>query len=168
MNKFSWSITQIGWFMGTIAASAAIMLAFYPVWLIVMLMTVLVVHELGHYGAAKLLNDKAFLPAFIPLVFLVLGATWIPTKDPEHIRVISMAGPMLGLAVSVAMCIAFLLLSSPTGAWFAGGMALREVIAATFGSDGRKFRKAKEKNNTVINISTISVPYDIHADWGIK
>lgn len=168
MNKLTWSFTQIGWFMGTVAASAAIMLVFYPTWLMVMLLAVLIAHELGHFGAAKLLSTKTALPMFIPLGPLAVGATWIPTKDLKKIRVISMAGPMAGGLVSVAMLIAFLLSGTPLGAWLAGSMAVRELFAATLGSDGRKFRKTKE-DTPPINMSRISVPCDIHAyaDWRI-
>lgn len=169
MKKLTWSITQVGWFMGTIAASAAIMMVFYPYWLMVMVLAVLIAHELGHFGAAKLLNAKTALPMFIPLGPLALGATWIPTKDMKKIRAIAMAGPMAGLLVSVAMSIAFILVGSTVGVWFAGGMAARELFAATFGSDGKKFRKAKEEKAIVEDISNISVPCDIHAeaDWRV-
>ncbi len=164
MKKITWSVTQIGWFMGTIAASAAVMLVFYPYWLMVMLLAVLIAHELGHFGAAKLLNTKAALPMFIPLGPLAVGATWIPTKDSAKIRAIAMAGPLAGTLVSVAMLVAFLLAGIPLGAWFAGGMAFREVFAATLGSDGRKFKKAKEGTKIVRDFSHFSVPCDIHAD----
>jgi hypothetical protein len=168
MKKITWSITQIGWFMGTIAASAAIMMVFYPYWLMVMLLAVLIAHELGHFGAAKLLNAKTALPMFIPLGPLAIGATWIPTKDLSKIRAIAMAGPLAGTLVSVAMLVAFVLVGSPIGAWFASGMAVREIFAATFGSDGRKFRKAKE-GKPIVDFSHFSVPCDIHAeaDWRV-
>ncbi|MEY3697077.1 MAG: hypothetical protein RJA41_727 [Actinomycetota bacterium] len=166
MKNLTWSITQIGWFMGTIAASAAVMLVFYPFWLIVMLMAVLIAHELGHFGAAKLLGAKAAMPMFIPLGPLALGATWIPTKENFQIRAISMAGPMAGLLVSVALSIAFVLVGSNIGLMFAGGMALRELFAATFGSDGRKFRKAKGEEESVMPSTHFTVPASIHAEWG--
>lgn len=164
MKQITWSVTQIGWFMGTIAASAAIMMVFYPYWLMVMLLAVLIAHELGHFGAAKLLDAKTALPMFIPLGPLAIGATWIPTKDTKKIRAIAMAGPLAGTLVSVAMFIAFMLVGSPIGAWFAGGMAFRELFGATFGSDGRKFRKAKEEK-PVVNFSHFSVPCNIHANF---
>jgi hypothetical protein len=169
MNKISWSLTQIGWFMGTVAASAAVMLVFYPYWLIVMLMAVLIAHELGHFGAAKLLNAKAALPLFIPLGPIAVGATWIPTQDAEKIRAISMAGPIAGLLVSLAMFIAFLLAGSPLGAWFSGGMAIRELLNATFGGDGRKFRKARKRSANTKNVSTVSVAWDLHehTNWRV-
>jgi len=169
MKKITWSVIQIGWFMGSIAASAAIMLVFYPYWILIIMLAVLIAHELGHFGAAKLLNTKTALPMFIPLGPLAIGATWIPTKDFSKIRAIAMAGPLAGTLVSAAMLIAFMLVGSTLGALFAGGMAVREIFAATFGSDGRKFRKAKEGTKVVTNVSHISVPCDIHAetDWKV-
>lgn len=166
MSKLTWSLTQAGWFMGTIAASAAVMLVFYPYWLIVMLMAVLIAHELGHFGMAKLLGVKAAMPMFIPLGPLAMGATWIPTKDKRNIRLISMAGPLFGSVVSSAMLIAFLLVGSTIGVWFAGGMVIRELLTATFGGDGRKFRKAKEQQDKV-NVSHVTIRSNIHADWSV-
>ena len=152
--------------MGTIAASAALMLVFYPYWLIVMLMSVLIAHELGHFGMAKLLGVKAALPMFIPLGPLAMGATWIPTKEARNIRLIAMSGPLFGSIVSLAMLIAFALVGSTIGVWFAIGMFIREILNATLGGDGRKFRKAKEKT-TKLDISHVTIRSNIHADWSV-
>lgn len=167
MRKFNKSFMQIGWFVGTIAASAAIMLAFYPYWLIVMILAVLITHELGHYGAAKLLNTKAALPIFFPLGPVALGATYIPTQDKDKIKVIAMMGPLAGLTVSLSMLIAFILLGSNLGMIFASGMAARELFAATLGGDARKFRKAKEGSVSNYSVLSVSVPLNYHADWSI-
>lgn len=167
MGKLRSPIMQIGWFMGTIAFAAAIMIAFYPPWLIVMLLAVLIAHEMGHYSAAKVMGIKSALPFFIPLGPLVMGATWIPTKMEEQIRVISMAGPFAGFLVAVAMSIALALVGSNVGVIFAAGLATREIFSATIGSDGRKFRKAKKRGKTLETFPRISVPINVHADWSM-
>lgn len=166
MKKITWSLTQAGWFLGSIAVSAAVMLAFYPAWLIVMLMAVLVAHELGHFGVARLLEIKSSLPLFIPLGPLAMGATYIPTKEQKHIRAISLSGPIAGFTVSIAFLIAFLLVGSTIGIWFAAGMTLKEIFSGTIGSDGSKFRKAKEGTRST-NVSHVVIPFDIHADWSL-
>jgi len=154
--------------MGTIALSTAIMLAFYPVWLIVMLLTVLIAHEMGHFSAAKLMGAKSKLPFFVPLGPLVMGATWVKTKNlTDQIRVISMAGPFAGFLVAAAMFIALILVGSNIGAIFAAGLASREVLSATIGSDGRRFRKAKKGEKSLNTFPRISVPIDVHANWSM-
>lgn len=167
MGKLKSPLLQIGWFMGTIAFSAAIMIYFFPTWSIIMLLAVLIAHEMGHYSAAKVMGIKSALPFFIPLGPLVMGATWIPTKLEEHIRVISMAGPFAGFLVAVAMSIALTLVGANVGAIFAAGLATREVFSATIGSDGRKFRKAKRRGKTLDTFPRISVPFNVHADWSM-
>jgi hypothetical protein len=168
MGKIKSPLMQVGWFMGTIALSAAIMLAFYPVWLIVMLLAVLIAHEMGHFGAAKLLGAKSKLPFFIPLGPLVMGATWVQTrKRTNEIAVISMAGPFAGFLVAAAMFIALALVGSNIGAIFAVGLASREVLSATIGSDGRRFRKAKKGEKPLNTLPRISVPINVHADWSM-
>lgn len=70
------------------------------------LMTILGIHELGHYFATKFYKIKATLPLFIPVPFFLgtFGA-FIQTRSPSPNRKAlfdtSIAGPIAGLVVTI-------------------------------------------------------------------
>src|SRR6267142_1182463 len=71
----------------------------------VTLMTILVVHELGHYFTARYYRAAVSLPYFIPfpLGFGTLGAIILmrsPARDRNSLFDIAVAGPLAGLAVA--------------------------------------------------------------------
>lgn len=82
----------------------------------VTLMTILGVHEFGHYFAARRFGIKATLPFFIPFPSIVgtMGAV-IKTKSPiPHRRAlfyVGVMGPLPGFAVSLAAVIAGIMFS---------------------------------------------------------
>lgn len=88
------------------------------VWFAATLMTILVVHEMGHYVAARVHGVDASLPLFIPLppqiTLGTLGAVIRmrrPIDDRNKLIDVGAAGPLAGLAVAVPLLIIGLHLS---------------------------------------------------------
>jgi membrane-associated protease RseP (regulator of RpoE activity) len=83
----------------------------------VTLMTILGVHELGHYAAARWHGVAATLPYFIPMPFNGLGtlgafiAVRSPMRDRQVLFDIGLAGPVAGLAMALPLLVVGLLLS---------------------------------------------------------
>jgi membrane-associated protease RseP (regulator of RpoE activity) len=84
------------------------------------LMSILLVHEMGHYVVARLHRVPASLPYFIPVPppfgLGTLGAVigMRPSRDRNHIMDIGAAGPLAGLCVAVPVII-YGLAHSPVG-----------------------------------------------------
>ncbi|NIP23594.1 MAG: site-2 protease family protein, partial [Phycisphaerae bacterium] len=80
------------------------------------LLTILGVHELGHYIAARLHGVRATLPYFIPFIGLgTLGAFIAiksPMKDRKVLFDIGLAGPIVGFLVALPLMVVGLLLST--------------------------------------------------------
>ena len=80
------------------------------------LITILLCHELGHYGASRKFGVKATLPYFIPFPSIIgtMGAV-IKTRSPipgrRALFYIGAMGPLLGFIVSLAAVIAGIYLS---------------------------------------------------------
>lgn len=89
------------------------------------LLGILVVHEMGHYLAARRLGIPASLPYFIPLPMSLLGtmgavmAITAPPKNRRALIALGAAGPLAGLVVAVPLLILGLSMSVvqpiPTG-----------------------------------------------------
>jgi membrane-associated protease RseP (regulator of RpoE activity) len=106
------------------------------------LMTILVVHEMGHYIVARIHGVPASLPYFIPvpppLGLGTLGAVigMRPSRNRNHIIDIGAAGPLAGLVVAIPIVIYGLAHSTvgpiPKDASFEGNsilyMLLKRVI----------------------------------------
>jgi membrane-associated protease RseP (regulator of RpoE activity) len=81
------------------------------------LMSILGIHELGHYAAARLHGVRATLPYFIPMPFGLgtLGAFIAirsPMRDRKVLFDIGLAGPYAGLMAALPVLLLGLLLSS--------------------------------------------------------
>ena len=82
------------------------------------LMTILGVHEMGHYFAAKRHNVKVSLPYFIPLPFFITGTmgAFISMRDPIPNRKVlldvGVAGPICGFLIAVPVTIVGLFLTN--------------------------------------------------------
>jgi membrane-associated protease RseP (regulator of RpoE activity) len=97
----------------------------------VTLMTILGVHELGHYAAARWHGVAATLPYFIPMPFNGLGtlgafiAVRSPMRDRQVLFDIGLAGPVAGLAMALPLLIVGLLLSPVHVPYTSPGLTLR-------------------------------------------
>lgn len=81
------------------------------------LMSILGIHELGHYAAARLHGVRATLPYFVPMPFGLgtLGAFIAirsPMRDRKVLFDIGLAGPYAGLMAALPLLLLGLLLSS--------------------------------------------------------
>jgi len=99
------------------------------------LISILLVHELGHFFAARAHGVAASLPYFIPLPpispsFVGLGTLGAfitirsPMKNRKILFDIGLAGPLAGLLVAIPLLIAGLFLSEPVP-YFSSGLTLR-------------------------------------------
>lgn len=104
------------------------------------LLSILMVHELGHFFAARAHKVAASLPYFIPLPplsasFVGLGTLGAfisirsPMKNRKILFDIGLAGPLAGLTVAVPLLIIGLLLSEPVP-YFSSGLTLRFLGAS--------------------------------------
>ena len=86
------------------------------------IMSILLVHEMGHYTAARVNQVDASLPYFIPLPPFILGAAGIGTLGAViHIRQIphnnrslldiGAAGPLAGVLIAIPICYLGLVMS---------------------------------------------------------
>lgn len=97
---------ELLWSVGSFAGSLAVwtmMLGGH--WVpALMLMVVLLIHEMGHYIAARMLGARAELP-----IFMVIGAFVRYENNPRTLRddfIVSAAGPVLG-TIGAALMYAF-------------------------------------------------------------
>ena len=96
------------------------------------LLSILGVHELGHYVAARAHGVVATLPYFIPMPFGGLGTlgAFISLKSPLKNRKvlfdIGLAGPVAGFLVAMPLLLAGLWLSQPVPS-FMPGLTLRNA-----------------------------------------
>lgn len=114
----------------------------FPIWAVLLILLVIVTHEFAHYLTAHAVGAKAEMPIFVPLGFGVLGITRIRGLNQATRRQVAIAGPIAGMSVALAVALCAVLAGFPAvavAALCAGGY---EAYAATFGSDGRKFRTA--------------------------
>jgi hypothetical protein len=139
---------QLGWFVGTVAVSAAVLYYLVPVWLGMLILGVLIVHELAHFGTSQAQGHHAKLPFFIPYGIGITGMTHMPwlfkvteVKDMKAARNAVAAGPFAGLLLCLIVGLASLMVGFTPGAWAALWLGLYQAYGVTLGSDGRKIRR---------------------------
>ena len=97
---------------GTMILSIGVYALIFGWWYAVGFVLLLLVHEMGHYLAARRLGMNVGLPTFIPFV----GA-WIELKDQplsvEHEAKVAFAGPFLGTAAATVVLLMAGQLQSP-------------------------------------------------------
>jgi hypothetical protein len=128
--------------VASLAALAAINYAVIHNSFVFIAIIVLLAHELGHYLTAKIKNIDANLPIFIPIPFLAIGVTKVGKHDPYETASIAISGPIYGFLT----CILILLLNlifQFTSSIPLIFLAITEIIFNYFGTDGKKYKKAK-------------------------
>jgi hypothetical protein len=113
----------------------------FPIWAAILVLLVILTHEFAHYFTAHAVGAKPRLPVFVPLGVGVLGVTRIQGLDSQTRRQVAIAGPLAGLSIAIAIAMVALgtgFVEIAVAALLAAGW---EGYAATFGSDGRKFRQ---------------------------
>lgn len=124
----------------SLAALAAINYTLTNSELVFIFILVLLIHEFGHYFAAK--KNKAFarLPIFIPLPFLAIGITKVKNLTLKGKKDVAFMGPLAGALASFLLIILnsiFKFTSSiPLIMLFFG-----EIIFNYFGADGKQYRR---------------------------
>lgn len=134
--------------IGTAAASAAVMYTLLPVWLALTVAAVVVAHEFGHYFAAKKNGVNVKLPFFIPLGYGILGGTYVKDHQPGPAMEISMTGPFVGGLVAASILIGAFAAGNTPMMWAGFWMLVFQVWSGTFGSDGRRYRRARNEVKT--------------------
>lgn len=123
--------------IGSALGVAALMYVALPLELAAVMYFILVSHELAHVIAALVVGAKPSWPIFIPLGIIVLGLTKIKDIDLAYVKLVALAGPMLGAWLSLMVLIIGAALGN-TILLVAGGLSfLFEVLTGTIGHDGR-------------------------------
>jgi len=136
-NRFNQSVITIA----TAAVSAAVLYTVFPPGIVLSLMFVVILHEFGHFFAAKN-NTRAATPVLIPIPPFLIGVTAIiPVEDPYVMMHIYRNGPIYGIFAS-ALIFSFGLMHSITLITICGlTLGLWEIYAITYGSDARKMHQ---------------------------
>jgi hypothetical protein len=161
-KKIAWQVTYC---VGTAAAMAAVLYWSIPVWAVVALVVPLLAHEFAHYFQALRLKMDPSLPLFFPVPLpgflgggaLAFGATRVRGFDPEREAVIALTGPMIGVIVALAFLVGFAIAGFVPGVWFSLWMTIFHFVSGTIGSDGRRYRRAKQ--NATFQEDTIKTAY---------
>lgn len=135
--------------VASLAAVAAINYTVVHNPIVFFLTFVLMVHELGHYLFAKFYGAKVQYPFFIPFILFSLGVTQVENLPDEYKHIVAAAGPVVA---SLAIVI-FMLLNLYVKIYSTKVLSLilfGEVVYNFFGSDGKKYRKAKATNQTCL------------------
>lgn len=138
-------VTDWLWTIGTAAASAAVLCYFFPVWVGCVILSVLIAHEFGHTLAAGYFGAASRPPIFVPLGILVIGGSRIKAPDPYAGQFIALAGPIAGAAVALVILVASIIAAMPAITVVAAWTLAWEIFGATFGMDGQKFRRLRNK-----------------------
>ena len=116
---------------------------FLPLWLSCMLLSVVMVHEMGHYLTAAYHGYDVWLPFFVAIVVGVIGGTYVATDDPEERIKFQLAGPLAGGLACAAWGAAALISGFPPAVFAALWSLLSQILTAIVGGDGRKHRRYK-------------------------
>ena len=135
-------IPKVFYTIASLVATAAINYTIVHNGFILIVTLVLLAHELGHYFAAKIHGAKVSLPFFIPFPFLIIAITRITGLDAKGIKDTAFYGPFTGLVTTLIILAlnSILNIFSPIPLMI---LAASEVVLNYFGSDGKKYRKAK-------------------------
>lgn len=100
---------------------------------------ILLIHELGHYFAAKRNSVKSMLPFFIPLPFFPVGVTFTENADEKSRKYISISG-----AFSASLTLLILMFFNLHYKLFSFYMLFTAFISEVFfnyiGIDGQRYR----------------------------
>jgi len=100
---------------------------------------ILLVHELGHYFAAKRNNVSSRLPFFIPLPFFSIGVTMTGNADERARKHISISGPFTA-PLALLMLLFFNVYYRVFSFYALLTAFLGEIFINYIGFDGQKYR----------------------------
>ena len=129
-------IVSIGSFMGLVAINYTIL--HNPIALL--LATILLIHELGHYYIGKYYGSTVSYPVFIPLFLFSIGMTKVKNIPYKDKPAVALAGPAFAVSTILLVIIlntVFTLYSNLVLALILG----REMVMNFIGSDGKYYRK---------------------------
>jgi energy-converting hydrogenase Eha subunit A len=138
--SFFRKVPQALYTLSSLAALAAVNYSIIHNPIVFIFILVLLVHELGHYFAAKQQKAKPSLPIFIPLPFIAIGITKIKNLNPKSKAKVSIAGPFAG-ALSAFLLLLLNLIYNYTSNFLLIFLLLSEIILNYIGSDGIKYRQ---------------------------
>ncbi len=100
---------------------------------------ILLVHELGHYLAAKRYGVEKNLPFFIPLPFFSIGVTFTQDTSEESRKAISIAGAFTA-SLSLLMLIFFNFYYKVFSMYLLLSALFGEIFFNYIGIDGQRYR----------------------------
>lgn len=128
--------------VASVALTGAVTAAVWSTPVAVAVVGIVAGHELGHWVAARVAGGQADLPVLVPLGVAVIGLTRIWGLARPARRWVYMAGPVLGAVIAVGVAlVGYLSLNAMIFAVGVGALGY-EILAGTYGSDGRRFRAA--------------------------
>jgi Zn-dependent protease len=129
--------------LATAGATAAITYAIWRNPYVLIGASILVAHEYGHYYAAKESGAEVKTPVFAPAIITMLGGTYAKDIPDENKAEVALSGAKngliaAGLGILVSRVIGQYSMLAPLV-----GFSINEIVSGTIGSDGRKYRAAK-------------------------
>jgi len=136
------------YFTGGLALSTYVFTYLLPRWLALTIVGVTLIHEMGHYFQGHRLKARPWLPYFVPAVYFLFAGTYIDEEDPGINAQISLVGPAMGIAASLAFMLGYWMAGFMPGVYACGWLLTFQVWAGTFGSDGRNYRRLRAEERT--------------------
>jgi hypothetical protein len=100
---------------------------------------ILLIHELGHYFAAKRNDVNSILPFFIPLPFFPIGVTFTKASNEKTRKYISFSGPF-SASLALLMLIFFNFYYKLFSFYMLITVFFNEVFLNYIGLDGQRYR----------------------------
>lgn len=140
IKSFFKKIPQASYTIGSLAALAAINYSLIQNSMVFIFILVLLVHELGHYYAARKNKANVSLPYFLPLPFIAVGITKVKGLTLKGKKEVALFGPLVG-SLTVFLLIILNSIFKYTSYFPLLILFFGEIVFNYFGSDGKQYRK---------------------------
>lgn len=128
----------------SLAAFAAINYTIVHSPIVLVAIFVLLVHELAHYFYAKSFGAKVKLPIILPLPFIAIAFVKVKNLLQDHKSHVAISGMVFG-SLTLLLISLFNYYTRNISYLFLSLMLVFELFFNIIGSDGAKYRSAKQK-----------------------
>jgi Zn-dependent protease len=142
---------QLVLFISSLVAIAAINYTILHSPFVFLMIFLLLIHELGHYYAAKRNNIAVMFPFFIPIPLLLVGVTMTKNSDEKARKYISISGA-LATSLTIVILLLFNFYYKVISIYFLLSLLFGEIFFNYVGVDGQRYRGTLfNKKKTYLN-----------------